>query len=162
MEAGLGRVSKRPLTRREYRLIRPRQTQFNPINISIHGITEDDVRDSPEFPDVFHEFISELEGALLLAHNSSFDISVLNASLRAYGLARPQFLSACTLALSRRIWPTEPSHRLSTLAHRFGVNFQHHHAGEDAFACANIALEGVRHTAANDVVDLARECPGLC
>jgi DNA polymerase-3 subunit epsilon len=89
---GLAWIESGIVTRREYRLIRPRQEQFHPMNIRVHGITAADVRGAPEFPVVFNEFKSELEGALVLAHNSSFDISVLDASLQAYGDGAPGFL----------------------------------------------------------------------
>jgi DNA polymerase-3 subunit epsilon len=153
---GLAWIENGVVTRRAYRLIRPHQDRFHPMNVSVHGITEADVRDAPDFAAVYQEFKGELENSLILAHNSSFDISVLHASLFAYGLPRPAFSSACTLALSRQIWPTEPCHRLSTLADLFGVKFRHHHAGEDAYACARIALEGVRASAARDVSDMAQ------
>ena len=153
---GLAWIDKGQVTRREYRLIRPRELRFDPGNVRVHGITANDVCDAATFPAVFGEFADEIDGALILAHNASFDISVLNACLQSYGLARPALQSGCTLAISRRIWPGEPNHKLSSLAERFGVRFKHHHAGEDAFACAHIALEAVRSAKAKDVAALIR------
>ena len=153
---GLAWIEGTTVTRREYRLIRPRELRFEPINTSIHGITAQDVRNAPQFPDVYREFAGAFDGALVLAHNASFDISVLNACLQSYGMGRPALQSGCTLSLAKQLWPAEPSHRLNALAERFGVRFQHHHAGEDAFACALIALEGVKARKAKGVAELAR------
>ncbi|BDA85575.1 hypothetical protein Sa4125_31170 [Aureimonas sp. SA4125] len=153
---GLAWIEAGEVTRREYRLIRPRELRFDPGNVRVHSITERDVRDQPTFPAVFREFVGAIDGALVLAHNASFDLSVLNACLQSYGLPRPALETSCTLALARRIWPAEPNHKLSSLANRFGLRFQHHHAGEDAYACAHIALEAVRAAKARDVHALAR------
>lgn len=153
---GLAWIEGNAVTRREYRLIRPRELRFEVMNTRIHGITAADVRNAPQFPDVYREFAAAFDGALVLAHNASFDISVLNACLQSYGMGRPALQSGCTLGMARQLWPAEPSHRLNALAARFGVEFTHHHAGEDAFACAQIALEGVRLRKAKGVAELAR------
>ena len=80
---GLAWIEGTTVTRREYRLIRPRELRFEAINTSIHGITAQDVRNAPQFPDVYREFAGAFDGALVLAHNASFDISVLNACLQS-------------------------------------------------------------------------------
>ena len=153
---GLAWIEGGEITRREYRLIRPRDLDFHPGNVRVHGITAHDVRDAPAFPAVFREFAEAFDGALVLAHNASFDISVLNACLQSYGMPRPALQSGCTLALARRLWPSEPNHKLSSLADRFGLRFRHHHAGDDAYACAHIALQAVRAAKAKDVLALTR------
>lgn len=157
---GLAFIEDGEVTHRAYSLIRPRDMAFDPMNIRVHGIRPTDVLDAPEFPEIWEEFRDQIDGALVLAHNASFDVRVLGASLASYGLAGPAFRSFCTVSLARRLWPDEPSRRLSALAAKFAVRFTHHHAGEDAYACARIALEGVRETESIDVLDLA-ESMGL-
>ncbi len=152
---GLAFVEGGEVTRRAYSLIRPRDLRFDPGNMRVHGIRPHDVLDAPEFPDIFAAFAGDLDGALVLAHNASFDLKVLGESLALYGLGQPRFSALCTVALSRRLWPDSPNHKLSTVAARFGVGFRHHHAGEDAFACARIALEGVAASGARDVGHMA-------
>ncbi|WP_082652322.1 3'-5' exonuclease [Aureimonas sp. AU12] len=153
---GLAFVEAGEITRREYHLIRPRDMRFDAMNIRVHGIRPRDVAGAPEFPEVFERYRGVLDGALVVAHNASFDMGVLRETLALYGLAQPAFASLCTVSVARRLWPDEPSRRLSALAAKFGVGFTHHHAGEDAYACARIALEAVRHTGAADIRDLAR------
>ncbi|KQT52847.1 MULTISPECIES: 3'-5' exonuclease [unclassified Aureimonas] len=153
---GLAFVEGGSVTRRAYHLLRPPEMRFDAGNIRVHGIRPEDVRDAPEFPDIYETFRHEIDGALILAHNASFDLAVLGQTLALYGLPRPALASLCTVQLGRRLWPEAPDHKLSTLARRFGVTFRHHHAGEDAFACAAIAIEGVRKAEVRDIEHLAR------
>jgi DNA polymerase III subunit epsilon len=152
---GLAFVEGGAVTRRFHTLIRPPELRFDWGNIRVHGIRPEDVLDAPSFADVWREIAPVFDGALVLAHNASFDMTVLKRTAAHHGLALPEFRSFCTVAMARRLWPEEPSKKLSALATRFGITFRHHDAGEDAFACATIALEGVRHAGARDIVDLA-------
>lgn len=154
---GLAFIEGAEITRRLYTLVRPPELAFDPGNIRVHGIRSQDVVDAPEFPDVWREIAPDLSGALLVAHNASFDMRVLGATLGHYGLAIPPMRSFCTVSMSRRLWPEMASRKLSALAHHFDIAFTHHHAGEDAYACAAIALEGVREAGRNTVEDLAEE-----
>lgn len=61
-------------------LIRPHDMRFSGFNISIHGIRPDDVQDAPEFPEIFHQLASRLQGATVIAHNAAFDMSVLRST----------------------------------------------------------------------------------
>ncbi|GGD92204.1 hypothetical protein GCM10011390_08650 [Aureimonas endophytica] len=152
---GLAFIEDGRVARRFYSLLRPPEIVFEPGHIRIHGIRPTDVVDAPDFPTLWRGLAGELEGALVLAHNAPFDLKVLSATLQHYRLAQPGFASLCTVSLARRLWPEEPSKRLSALAAKFGIGFSHHHAGEDAMACAEIALEGMRETGAASVADMA-------
>jgi DNA polymerase-3 subunit epsilon len=152
---GLAFVEGDRITRRFHTLIRPPEMRFDWGNIRVHGIRPEDVMDAPSFADVWDEISDVFEGALVLAHNASFDMNVLKRSAARFGLGLPGFRSFCTVSMARRLWPDEPSRKLSALATKFGIGFRHHDAGEDAYACAAIALEGVREAGASDVRDLA-------
>ena len=158
---GLAWIEDGRVVRRESRLIRPAEMRFSPGNIRVHGIRPRDVERAPSFPEAMAPFLPEIAGSLVLAHNASFDVGVLAATLRAYGLAQPAYTSLCTVQLARRHWPGEGgqgqgTYRLSSLAARVGVTFRHHDAGEDAYACAEIALAVMREAGAPDVASLAR------
>ena len=158
---GLAWIEDGRVVRRESRLIRPAEMRFSPGNIRVHGIRPRDVERAPSFTEAMAPFLPEIAGSLVLAHNASFDVGVLAATLRAYGLAQPAYTSLCTVQLARRHWPGEGgqgqgTYRLSSLAARVGVTFRHHDAGEDAYACAEIALAALRETGAADIADLAR------
>ncbi len=158
---GLAWIEGGRVVRREARLIRPAEMRFSPGNIRVHGIRPRDVANAPSFPEAMAPFLPEIAGSLVLAHNASFDVGVLAATLQAYGLSQPAYTSLCTVQLARRHWPGEGgqgqgTYRLSALAARVGVTFRHHDAGEDAYACAEIALAVTREAGAPDIASLAR------
>ncbi|MFE1600526.1 3'-5' exonuclease [Methylobacterium sp. ID0610] len=153
---GLAWIEDGRVVRREARLIRPPEMRFSPFNIRVHGIRPEDVAAAPGFAEAMAPFLPEIAGALVLAHNASFDVGVLAAALGACGLPQPAYTSLCTLQLARRQWPGQERYRLSALAAQFGIVFRHHDAGEDAFACAEIALAAMREAGAPDVPGLAR------
>ncbi|MGV7032652.1 3'-5' exonuclease [Methylobacterium symbioticum] len=153
---GLAWIAHGRVVRRESRLIRPPELRFAPGNIRVHGILPADVADKPPFDAVMAEFLPDLAGGLVLAHNASFDIGVLRASLHACGLAAPPLAYLCTVQVARRVFPHPAGCGLSKVAGRLGIRFAHHDAGEDAYACAEIALAAMRETGAADMADLAR------
>jgi DNA polymerase-3 subunit epsilon len=136
-------------------LIRPRDMHFQGINISIHGIRPDDVRDSPEFPEVWDVAVPKDEPLFLLAHNAAFDMSVLRASLEMYSMGTPIADYLCTVTLARALWPGLQNHKLSTVSAHLGISLNHHQAGSDAEACARIALAAMDRTGATTPQQLA-------
>jgi DNA polymerase-3 subunit epsilon len=154
---GLAWIDNGVVTRRDYRLIRPREMRFAFHNVRIHGIRVEDVKAAPEFPEVVAEFIPELSGRVVLAHNATFDVRVLCAALASYGRTVPEFSYLCTTMLSRQSWPEEKTFELPALAQRLGIKFQHHHAAEDAYACAEIAVAASRTLGATGIRDAAQK-----
>ncbi|HXP96875.1 MAG TPA: 3'-5' exonuclease [Telmatospirillum sp.] len=140
---------------RAYRLIRPPGNDFAPFNIAFHGIGPGDVANAPEFPVLWEELLPHLPGALLLAHNASFDISVLRRTLDIYGLPWPDLSYFCTMLGARRVWPDLANHKLNTVARHLGFSFRHHHAGEDAEACGRIAVGQMAAVGVKDPMMLA-------
>jgi len=153
---GLAWIADGAVVRRESRLIRPPELRFSPGNIRVHGIVPADVRTQPLFPEVMAEFLPDLADGVILAHNAGFDMGVLRASLQAHGLRPPAFSYLCTLQIARRVFPAEEGCGLGKVAARLGIRFEHHDAGEDAFACAEIALAAMRQTGAPDILGLSR------
>ncbi|MTJ79736.1 MAG: 3'-5' exonuclease [Telmatospirillum sp.] len=139
----------------ESRLIRPHEPRFSGMNIAIHGIHPEDVAGQPEFPEVWSSMIADRTPDLVLAHNASFDISVLRACFDLYGLPWPTFSYLCTVKLARALWPDLPDHKLSTVARHLDVELVHHHAGSDAMACAAIARAALAETGQTDLLATA-------
>lgn len=121
-------------------LIRPEPFYFSQFNIQIHGITPDDVRDSPNFDDLWPEINERFGNDCLVAHNASFDIGVLLACLRAHRHQIPDLQFTCTRAIARKTWPHRRRFGLKPLAEWLGIRFKHHDALEDSIACAKILL----------------------
>jgi len=123
-----------------YSLIRPPILQFDYWNTKIHGLTAKDVEDKPTFAELWDRIKPQLEHKVVIAHNAVFDIGVLRSMLDEYGLAHPKFQYVCTVEMARRVWTDVENYKLSTLAQRFAIEFDHHHALHDARTCALIAL----------------------
>jgi len=121
-------------------LIRPPGNEYGEYQIRIHGIRPEDTVGAPEFPDVLAEAWPVIAEYPLVAHNASFDMSVLR---RGFEMARMDYPHAdyfCTLVASRLHWPQLPAHSLPIVCAHCGRTHRHHDSGEDALAAAQIAL----------------------
>lgn len=137
-------------------LIRPRPLCFDPGNIAIHGITESDVTDAPEFDQVWklgHELIAN---DVIIAHNARFDLNVLRSTLQSFRLPVPDMTYSCTRLVAMRTWPGRSRYGLKPTAASLGIEFRHHDALEDAIACAKIMMAAGRASEVQDILDLER------
>ena len=127
-----------------YTLVNPEQ-RFDRFNIALTGITPEMVADKPTFPELWQTIGPIMDGRVLIAHNASFDMSVLAKCLRGYGLYwHPTVRYACTCQMSRRLLPQLPNHKLNTVSEYLGLALDHHHAGSDSLACGEILLHHLR------------------
>lgn len=140
-----------------YALIRPPELRFDYWNTRIHGITAQHVADKPTFAELWHKIRPHLENKIVIAHNAIFDISVLRGMLDEYSLPHPRFQYACTVDLARRVWKDVANYKLSTLAARFAIQFDHHNALHDARTCALLVLEAQTAVKADSFKQLAEK-----
>ena len=108
-------------------------------NSAIHGITNEDVKDSPSestsAPKI-KEFIGDLP---LVAHNSKFDIGFLMAMYNRCGIETDNNSVYCSCNLSRKLNKDAKNHRLSTLCEQFNLSLENHHrALDDTIACLQV------------------------
>lgn len=123
-----------------YSLIEPTPNYYSYWTTMVHGLTRRDTDGQPRFPEVWMQVSKRIKGLPLVAHNRPFDESCLKAAFKAYGMEYPGYEFHCTLAASRRKLKL-PSHQLQISAAACGYNMEnHHHALNDAMACAFIAL----------------------
>lgn len=140
---GLTRVRGGVIVEEGYWLMRPPEghDHFDSRNITIHGITPDDVADAPRFREVFPEVDAFIGGDPLVAHNAAFDLGVIRSAAEVSGIPAPAFDYACTVVLSRKNYSL-PSYSLPFVAEAAGVPLRNHHdATEDARACAGIMVD---------------------
>ena len=124
---------------KEY-LINP-ESHFNDNNIRIHNITADMVKDADTFPAVW-EKLSQLidEKTLVIAHNATFDISLLKKLFGIYKCKYINFDYLCTEKLFRANINL-PSYNLKSVAgHIDSADFTHHRALDDALVCLKAFL----------------------
>ena len=81
------------------------------------GITNTMVASAPRAEQVMAEAARFVGHAPMVAHNASFDRRYWQAELARAGLPAPQPF-ACTVLLSRRLYPEAPSHKLGALVQR--------------------------------------------
>ncbi len=154
---GLVKVKNGQIIEKNEWLIRPKDMHFNGMNIAIHGIRPEDVENEPEFDTLyFNEIKEKLEGELVIAHNASFDMSVLRNTFDLYGIEYPTFEYLCTVKIGKKTWLDLPNHKLDTLSKFLRYSFKHHDALDDCLACANVlinALEKQKHTCPYQLAD---------
>ena len=104
---GLVEVKDGRITTEHSWLIDPQQ-RFDGMNISIHGITPSMVIGQPTFQDLWPTVEPLLHGQIVVAHNASFDMSVLRYCLDGISLSYPQFQYLCTYLLGKKMLPDLP------------------------------------------------------
>lgn len=128
------------------------------------GITDEMVREAPEFPELAQALHRRLEGKVLVAHNARFDHGFLSNEFRRLGLRyRPEIL--CTVRLSRKLFPEHPRHNLDSIIERHGLACDNRHrALGDARVLWQFARELQREpgpAAVNAAVDELLRRPSL-
>lgn len=137
-------------------LVKPEPLSFNAINVMIHGIREIDVLNERTFPEVWSELKPYLENELVVAHNASFDFSVLRNTLDYYNLDWPSLRYCCTLIISRIFYNYLPSHKLNVISKYLGYKaLNHHKASSDATAAGYILTEVFNELNVKDIDELA-------
>ena len=135
---GLCRIEDGVVTDSFYSLIRPPSSRV--LFTHVHGLTWPMLKDAPTFTALWPQLVAFMEGShALLAHNAGCDRRVLHASCQALELVQPQLPFLCTLKGARRSL-TLASRALDSVCGYFGIPLDHHHAGSDARACAEIYL----------------------
>ncbi len=78
------------------------------------GITNGMLRGAPACDDVMAEFADFIDGYNLVAHNASFDGRFLDAEFERINCLQHEPF-ACSMLISRRVYPDAPNHKLGTL-----------------------------------------------
>jgi len=102
--------------------LNPQGREINAEAQAVHGITAADLADKPRFDDIAEDFLSFIDGARLVAHNATFDVSFINAELERLGhlpVGHDRVID--TLAIARRKHPMGPN-SLDALCRRYGID----------------------------------------
>jgi DNA polymerase III epsilon subunit-like protein len=114
----------------------------------LHGISQTTVNGAPRFDQVLPVLVQSLAGLTVYQH-SGFDRSAIRAACDGSDLNEPQWDWQNSVSVARRAWPElkgNGGHGLASLKQFLGLEFEHHDAGEDARAAAEVVLhaEGAR------------------
>jgi len=132
--------------------INPGDRKVHPDALAIHGISDESLKEKPNFAGIVDELLAFFGDARWVAHNATFDMGFMNAEFARLGLpAITNDVVTDTLALARRKHPMGPN-SLDALCRRYGVDNSHrtkHGALLDSELLAEVYIEliGGRQTA---------------
>lgn len=112
--------------------------EIPPFIRNLTGITSEMVRDAPSFDQLSGKILEILNGKHFIAHNVSFDYNILREEFRRCGLTY-RSTRACTIRLSREIFPELNSYSLGRLCKELEIPVVgRHRAFGDARATATL------------------------
>jgi DNA polymerase III subunit epsilon len=133
IEIGIVRVEAGKVVETFQSLVNP-ECHIEPIIESITGISAAELSQAPSFSDVAGRVSEILRGAVFVAHNVRFDYGFLKNEFKRLN-KRFSAQCLCTVTLSRKLYPGNTHHDLSSLIERFGLVCEHRHrALPDAIA----------------------------
>lgn len=96
------------------------------------------LRNAPKFYEVAKRIIEITEDCILVAHNAQFDSRILSTEFRRLGYDYKR-KSLCTVELSKRLIPDQPSYSLGKLVRSLGIPVtDRHRASGDALATVKL------------------------
>lgn len=127
-------------------LVNP-QDYFDPINVSIHGIDENRVKDAPTWREVFLHVNSRLANKIVVSH-TPFDRAALMRACAYCSLELCDCFWLDSARVVRRAWPkfSKSGYGLSNVAADFGITYQAHDALEDARCAGLLMLRAITET----------------
>lgn len=155
-EIGLVKVENFKITEKKSYLIRPKDNYFDFFNTYLHGIDESMVENEPEFDEIYKQLKSDFENYPIIAHNASFDISVLRHTLDLYKIEYPETDYSCTYQIAREELKGLFSFKLDSLCKHYGIELEHHRALSDAQACAEIAIKIFQSKGINSFAEISQ------
>ncbi|RBP94879.1 DNA polymerase-3 subunit epsilon [Rhodobacter sp. 140A] len=124
------------------------QVRFSSFNVRLHGIGPEQVQGAPDFARAIAPLEPLLSRHLIIQH-SSFDRRAIEGAYGAAGRVAPGWRWGDSVRIARRAWPEfigNGGHGLGHLKEQLDLRFEHHDAGEDARAAAEVVLHAERRT----------------
>ena len=145
IEIGCVEVVERQLTGRNYHVYINPEREVEAEAITVHGITNEFLKDKPKFAEIADEFFEFIKGAELVIHNAAFDVGFMDSEFARLKPVR-KTADHCgvvdTLAIARAKHPGQKNN-LDALCKRYGVdnsNRDLHGALLDAEILADVYL----------------------
>ena len=140
---------------RKSTLINP-ECEFGTLPVKIHHITPEMVISAPTFPTIWEEIKDFFEQGIVVAHNVSFDLNVLEKTLSYYNLPAPTIDNLCTLKLSKKFLNLD-NYKLPSICEFLDIQLNHHEAFSDALACREITRHLSKFTDLNNHIQHGKE-----
>ncbi|MCX7641065.1 MAG: 3'-5' exonuclease [Elusimicrobiales bacterium] len=87
-----------------------------PSVTSIHGISDDDVKEAPYFFEISNKLIETFYDSVIVGHNIKFDFDFIDNELRRIGLKMPEIYMIDTLILSKKFLTNTINNKLKNVA----------------------------------------------
>jgi DNA polymerase-3 subunit epsilon len=111
---------------------------IQPFVIKLTGINNAMLQLAPKFFEVAKRIIEITNDCVLVAHNSDFDYRILRTEFRRLGYDF-NVKTLCTVELSKKLLPEQPSHSLGKLVRALGIPMaDRHRASGDAMATVKL------------------------
>lgn len=157
-EIGIAVVKNGILFEKQTWRVKPPNNRYDGINIAVHGISPEDTINCKEFNEIWSEVCPYLEKQLIVIHNSAFDSYVLYESLLAHSIPFPTSAFICSYQLAKCTFTSLSEFGLSHLCKALNIPFtQHHNAGADAVACAEVFLRILEENATETYASLLQK-----
>lgn len=122
-------------------LIKPTHLMSDFI-ISIHGITNEMVKDAPRIENKISEFYEFIKGCYGVGHHSPFDMGFIAIEFEKQKLLPPTIPVFCSSLIARKVFPESVNHKLQTLVKFLNLESNTaHRALDDAISCLNVTLK---------------------
>jgi len=146
IEIGAVEIINRKLTGNHFHVYIKPDRLIEEDAIDVHGITDQFLRDKPEYKEVHQEFLNFIKGAELVAHNAPFDVGFMDHEFEKLDPSIGKTEQYCdvtdTLAMAKKIFPGKRNN-LDILCERYGIDNSHrtlHGALLDAEILADVYL----------------------
>lgn len=118
-------------------LVNP-EIPIQPFVVKLTGINNAMLTSAPKFFEVAKRIIEMTNDCVLVAHNADFDYRILRTEFRRLGYDFNQ-RTLCTVELSKKLLPEQPSHSLGKLVRALGIPMaDRHRASGDALATVKL------------------------
>jgi DNA polymerase-3 subunit epsilon len=145
-QIGIGKFVNGELVETWESLIDP-LSSFHWSNICVHGITEDMVKGSPAFNEIY-PVLRKLLSENIVVHHSPFDYHSFKNAYNRFNLKPINIKWLDSARIARHTWRqfSKSGYNLANVASHLGIEFQHHDALEDSVVAGKIVLEACRLT----------------
>ncbi len=118
-------------------LVNP-EIPIQPFVVKLTGINNAMLVSAPKFFEVAKRIIEITTDCVLVAHNADFDYRILRTEFRRLGYDF-SLKTLCTVELSKKLLPEQPSHSLGKLVRALGIPMaDRHRASGDALATVKL------------------------
>jgi len=118
-------------------LVNP-EIPIQPFVVKLTGINNAMLHSAPKFFEVAKRIIEITNECVLVAHNADFDYRILRTEFRRLGYDF-NVKTLCTVELSKKLLPEQPSHSLGKLVRALGIPMaDRHRASGDAMATVKL------------------------